>query len=104
MIKNLEALLAKGLDNAGLRFALATRYLADDKPAEALEHAKVALEFDPAYSAAWRVCGQAQVALGLNDEAMATYEQGIAVAEKRGDEQAARQMRVFARRLDRSAT
>ena len=34
-------------------------------------------------------------------EALAAYRDGIAVAERKGDKQAAREMTVFARRIER---
>jgi predicted Zn-dependent protease len=56
---------------------------------------------DPAYSAAWKLLGKALSEAGQPGEALAAYEQGIVVAEARGDLQAAREMTVFARRLRR---
>lgn len=104
MTANLEALLAKGHDSASLRFALATRYLADNDIERALEHAKFAVRLDADYSAAWKLLGRVSVAAGLSEQAVSAYETGIGVAERRGDQQAAREMRVFLKRLDRSRT
>ena len=42
-------------------------------------------------------------AAGRNAEALTIYERGIAVAERRGDQQAAKEMRVFSKRLARAA-
>jgi len=100
-IERLEAMLAAGRDGAMLRFTLASRYLADGDAGKAVAHAEVAVQLDPDYSAAWRLLGQALTALGRKPEAAMTYERGIAVAERRGDQQAAREMRVFLRRLTR---
>ena len=99
LTENLEALLAGGTDNAALRVALATRYLASDHADRALEHAGAAVDRDPDYSAAWRVLGKALSAAGRDGEARQAYEQGIKVAERRGDQQAAKEMRVFLKRL-----
>lgn len=99
MIDKLEAMLAGGHDDAMLRFTLASRYLTIGDCVKSLSHAEVAVELDPDYSAAWRLLGQAQTAAGMERDAAATYERGIAVAERRGDQQAARQMRVFLKRL-----
>lgn len=98
---SLEALLAGGTDNAALRVALATRYLAAGKAERALEHARAAVDRDAEYSAAWRVLGKALSAADDDDEARQAYEQGINVAERRGDQQAAKEMRVFLKRLAR---
>ena len=103
LIANLEALLVKGGDNAALRLALASRYLDADDPAAAVRHAEAAVRLDPEYSAAWKALGRALTAAGRNAEALTIYERGIAVAERRGDQQAAKEMRVFSKRLARAA-
>jgi len=101
MIDRLEAMLARGEDGAMLRFTLATHHFGEGDADEAIAHAEVAVHLDPDYSAAWRLLGQAQAAAGREHEAAATFERGIGVAERRGDQQAAREMRVFLRRLTR---
>lgn len=101
LTENLEALLAGGTDNAALRVALATRYLATGKAERAVEHARAAVDRDADYSAAWRVLGKALSAADRDDEARQAYEQGVKVAERRGDQQAAKEMRVFLKRLAR---
>lgn len=98
---SLESLLAGGTDNAALRVALATRYLAAGKAERAVEHAQAAVERDADYSAAWRVLGKALTAAGRDGAARQAYERGVEVAERRGDQQAAREMRVFLKRLAR---
>jgi Tfp pilus assembly protein PilF len=103
LIANLEALLAKGSDSATLRFALATRYLAAGDAAAAARHASGALALDADYSAAWKLLGQAQTAGGDAGAAAASYRRGIEVAERRGDRQAAKEMGVFLRRLEKAA-
>jgi tetratricopeptide (TPR) repeat protein len=103
LIANLEALIAKGGDGATLRLALASRYLdAGDAPAAA-RHAEAAVRLDPEYSAAWKALGRALTAAGRNADALAAYERGAKVAERRGDLQAAKEMRVFSKRLQRAA-
>lgn len=101
MIDRLEALLAKGQDGPALRFALASGYYAEGALQTALEHASVAVELDADYSAGWRLLGQIQAAAGLREKAAATFSHGIDVAEKRGDQQVAREMRVFLKRLQK---
>jgi hypothetical protein len=39
---------------------------------------------------------------GHPDDALAAYTEGIAVAGRRGDKQAQKEMQVFARRIERS--
>ena len=101
LIANLEALLAKGSDSATLRLALSSRYLDAGDASGAVRHAEAAVRLDPEYSAAWRALGRALVAAGRNDEARASYDRGVEVAERRGDRQAAKEMRVFSKRLQR---
>jgi Tfp pilus assembly protein PilF len=103
LLANLEALLAKGGDGAALRLALASRYLDAGDANAAARHAEAAVQLDPEYSAAWKALGLALTAAGRNAEAQAIYERGIAVAERRGDQQAAKEMRVFNKRLRRAA-
>lgn len=86
-------------DGALLRFSLGNEYLRIDAPAKAAEAFQAAVERDPNYSAAWKALGKARAAAGDATGALAAYERGIAVAEARGDIQAAREMTVFAKRL-----
>jgi DNA-binding SARP family transcriptional activator len=103
LIANLEALLIKGGDNAALRLALASRYLDANDAAAAVRHAEAAVRLDPEYSAAWKALGRALTAAGRDVDALTVYERGTQVAEARGDQQAAKEMRVFSKRLQRAA-
>jgi predicted Zn-dependent protease len=102
VIGNLEKLLAAGKDSALLRFSLGAEYLKARDAGTAVAHLRQALQQDRGYSAAWKLLGQALTELGRSVEALAAYREGIAVAEDKGDKQAAKEMRVFARRLERS--
>jgi Tfp pilus assembly protein PilF len=102
LIANLEKLLGGARDNALLRFSLGTEYLKVGDTNRALEHLTKAVEKDPSYSAAWKLLGRAFAEGGRPEEAVAIYRQGIAVAEKQGDKQAAKEMIVFARRIEES--
>lgn len=102
MIERFEALLASGKDGALLRFGLGSEYLkAGDSP-RAVTHLRAALALDPGYSAAWKLLGKALEA-GDPEAAGEAYRQGIAAAESRGDKQAAREMQVFLKRLERAS-
>jgi Tfp pilus assembly protein PilF len=103
LIASLEALLAKGGDGATLRLALAARYLDSGDAAGAVRHAEAAVQLDPEYSAGWKALGRALTAAGRSADAIAAYQRGIEVAERRGDQQAAKEMRVFSARLKRAA-
>jgi predicted Zn-dependent protease len=95
----LERLLAAGKDSALLRFGLGNAYLKAGDTLRAAEHLRRALAFDPGYSAAWKLLGQALAAAGRDADALAAYRDGIVAAEKKGDKQAMKEMQVFARRL-----
>lgn len=101
-LENLLKMLAAGRDNALLRFSLGNEYVKSGEPAAAVPHLRAALGHDPAYSAAWKLLGKALEASGALDEALAAYREGIAVAERKGDKQAAKEMTVFARRIERA--
>jgi Tfp pilus assembly protein PilF len=103
LIANLEALLEKGGDSATLRLALASRYLEAGDSAASVRHAQGAVRIDAEYSAGWKALGKALAAAGKATEAQQAFERGIEVAERRGDRQAANEMRVFVKRLARDA-
>lgn len=95
----LEALLAKGQDNALLRYSLGNEYLNGGDAAAAVAHLKSAVGHDPDYSAAWKLLGKAHAALGERPAARQAWEHGITAAARKGDKQAEKEMRVFLRRL-----
>jgi cytochrome c-type biogenesis protein CcmH/NrfG len=59
------------------------------------------VQFDPNYSAAWKLLGKACLAANDAVGAAEAWRQGIAVAQKRGDKQAEKEMTVFLRRIER---
>lgn len=101
MIANLEKLLGGPRDGALLRFSLGNAWLVQDA-ARAAAYYRDAVERDAKYSAAWKGLGKALVAAGRAPEAIDAWRQGIAVAEGRGDIQAAKEMKVFVRRAEKS--
>ena len=96
-----EALLATGKDNALVRFGLGLAYLNAGEPGRAVEHLRSAVGHDPGYSAAWKLLGRSLAESGNPEEAREAYRSGIAAAESKGDKQAAKEMTVFLRRLDK---
>jgi Tfp pilus assembly protein PilF len=100
-ITQLEKLLATGKDHALLRFSLASAYLEQDQAEIAARHLACAVTLDPNYSAAWKLYGKSLMMLGHHNQARAIYTQGISVANARGDIQAAKEMTVFLKRLDK---
>ena len=104
MLENLEAMLAAGQDNALLRFTIGNEHLKQGNGRLAADHLRAAVRQDPEYSAAWKVLGRALQSLGDFNEACHAFEQGIATAERRGDIQAAREMRVFLKRARKAVS
>ena len=100
-IDTLEAMLARGQDNALLRYGLGGEYLKLNQPDKAAEHLRQAVAQDPKCSAAWKLLGKALAEAGRIDEAVKAYADGIRVAEEKGDKQAAKEMTVFLRRLQK---
>jgi len=101
-LERFEALLASGKDSPLLRFSLGMQYLRAADPARAVEHLRAAIAQDAGYSAAWKLLGKALTDTGQPSEAMAAYRSGIAAAEKKGDKQAAKEMHVFLKRLEKA--
>ena len=102
-VERFEAILAGGDDSASLRFALGTEYAKLAETARAIQHLRVAVSLDPEFSAAWKLLGKAETDAGLTEDAIASYQEGIRAATRRGDVQAAREMKVFLRRLQKTS-
>jgi predicted Zn-dependent protease len=101
VIANLQKLIGTPRDGALLRFSLGSEYLKAGDAHNAQLQLREAVARDPAYSAAWKLLGKALTDLGEPQAALDAYRQGIAVAEKKGDKQAAKEMTVFARRIEK---
>lgn len=98
-IESLEKMLGGPRDSALLRFSLGNEYLKAGDSAKAANCFQNAVDRDNQYSAAWKALGKALLDSGDHTGALAAYERGITVAEAKGDIQAAKEMKVFARRL-----
>ena len=101
-LESFERMLASGKDGALLRFSLGNEYLKAGRAAEAVTHLRRAVELDAGYTAAWKILGRALADAGRLEEALAAYREGIAVAQRKGDKQAGKEMTVFARRIEKS--
>ena len=101
-IAALEKMLARGRDDALLRFGLGDAYLRDGQANAAITHLRAAVEQKPEYSAAWKLLGKAYVEAAELEQALNSYKAGINAAEAAGDRQAAKEMTVFARRVQKS--
>jgi Tfp pilus assembly protein PilF len=101
VLENFERMLADGKDSPILRFSLGNEYLKAGRPEQAAAHFACAVEQDPEYSAAWKAYGKALTEAGRLQEALDVYRKGIEVAQGKGDIQAAKEMTVFARRIQK---
>ncbi|MBT6277552.1 MAG: tetratricopeptide repeat protein [Chromatiales bacterium] len=97
----LERMLAKGRDDALLRFSLGNAYLSEGDALCAASHFEAAVRHNPDYSAAWKLLGKAYAQASNFDQAEQAYKNGIASATRNGDLQAVKEMTVFARRVSR---
>lgn len=102
MLEKLEDLLTQGQDNALLRFGLGNAYFKEGKLEQAIEHLRAAVRHDTHYSAAWKMLGRALAEAGQVDNAIVAYKDGIHSAEHKGDKQAAKEMQVFLKRLQKT--
>lgn len=100
MIEALRKQIGGPRDGALLRYSLGHALLGAGDSRAAVEQLRAAVDFDANYSAAWKLLGQALLQHDDPDAAMAAWQQGIAVANQRGDVQAAKEMTVFRRRLE----
>jgi Tfp pilus assembly protein PilF len=100
-VERFESLLAQGKDSPLLRFGLGSHYLAAGENLRAASNLRAAVEQDPGYSAAWKLLGRALALAGRKDDAREAFRSGIEAAQRRGDKQAAREMGVFLKRLER---
>lgn len=103
-IETFENMLAQGQDGALLRFTLGNEYLAAGDPAAAVVHLRQAVAHDPDYSAAWRALGKACERCDDPAGAADAWRNGVDAAERRGDKQAAKEMGVFLRRLEKKGS
>lgn len=103
MIENLEKLRGGPRDGAMLRLSLGNAWL-DEDPLQAVACYREALGFDAEYSAAWKGLGRALEKAGEDAAALEAWREGIAVATRRGDLQAGKEMTVFARRVEKRLT
>ncbi|MFQ5983793.1 MAG: hypothetical protein ACE5KS_10530 [Woeseiaceae bacterium] len=100
-IDALLAMLERGQDSALLRFSLGNEYLGEEEYILAAEHLRRAVDLDRNYSAAWKLLGRTLANQSRTAEAIEAYRQGIEIAEANGDRQAAKEMTVFLRRLEK---
>jgi predicted Zn-dependent protease len=103
-IDKLLKLIGTARDGALLRFSLGSEYLKLDDFENAAASLRAAVQMDPDYSAAWKLLGRALAESGRTDDALQAWRAGITAAQRRGDLQAAKEMQVFARRLEKQSS
>jgi len=103
LVKRLEAMLAKGQNNAMLRLSLGKAYTEQEQYDVAAPHLRAALELDPQYSVAWKWLGKALQGQGDIAGARQAWQNGIEAAQTRGDQQIIKELQVFLKRLDRAS-
>lgn len=99
-LEALEKLLGGPRDNALLRHSIGLIHLHEGRADAAAGRFREAVASDPGFSAGWKMLGKALAAAGDADGAAGAWRSGIAAADARGDVQAAKEMKVFLRRLE----
>lgn len=82
-----------------LYYGLGLEYFKLERYQEAVNAFKTVIKLKPDYSAAYRELGKALTQVGQLEEARKIYEEGMVVAEKKGDLQTKKEMNVFLNRL-----
>ncbi|HET6630866.1 MAG TPA: tetratricopeptide repeat protein [Woeseiaceae bacterium] len=100
-IEALLQMLERGQDSALLRFSLGVEYRAEERYADSILHLTEAVKLDPGYSAAWKLLGRSLESAGRGADAGQAWRKGIEAAESKGDRQAAKEMAVFLKRLEK---
>lgn len=102
-IDALRKLLAKGQDNAMLRFGLGKALLDSGDADEASEQLRACVDHDPDYSAAWKLLGKAEQQRGDTEAARRAWASALDSASRKGDKQTEREVQVFLNKLDKAA-
>lgn len=99
-ITQLESLVAGDPEDYTGHFLLGKLYLDAGRFAEGAACFERSFALKPDYSAAYRFAGDCHRKAGDGAAARARYTEGIAVAERVGDLQTAKEMHAFLRRMD----
>ncbi|MDA0978308.1 MAG: tetratricopeptide repeat protein [Proteobacteria bacterium] len=103
MTDNLEKMLAKGRDDAMLRFGLGSAYFNDRAYDRAVPHLEACIAHDADYSAAYKLLGRSLLKLGQTEQAAAVFDQGLQAARRQGDKQTEKEITVFRQRMTRES-
>lgn len=99
----LESMLNRGNDNAMLRYTLGLVCFKEKDFTAAVEHLEIALEQESNHSASWKLYGKTLTKLERYEDAEMAFDKGIDNALSQGDIQAAKEMKVFLKRLHKAA-
>jgi tetratricopeptide (TPR) repeat protein len=91
-LQQLLAFLEEDPDDAFTIYAVATEYLKTDID-KAREYYELLLRKKPAYVPTYYHAAHLYLDLGMDEEAVATFEKGITVAQQQGDQLALRELR-----------
>ncbi|MBT8439092.1 MAG: tetratricopeptide repeat protein [Gammaproteobacteria bacterium] len=103
MLDNLKNMLGTERENQLLHYSIGNEYLKSNEFDLAEKHLRKAVSLDPDYSAGWKLLGKTLNAAEKYDIAVDVFLDGIEVAEKRGDIQAAKEMKVFLKRARKNS-
>lgn len=84
-----------------LRFALGNEYMNQGEWVAAAEALAEAVRQDAEMSAAWKLYGRALMLAGDAEHASDVLEQGLTIARIQGDKQAAKEMQVYLKRIEK---
>ncbi len=94
-IERLEKLIEMDPEDATGLFMLGKLYIDDQNYQKAAEALEKCISVKPDYSAAWKLCGDSYRKVDNMDKAKEIYQQGIEVADERGDLQTVREMKAL---------
>ena len=103
IIARLQAQLDAGKDAPLLRFGLGSALFNDRCYGDAAEHLRECVRQMPDHSAAWKLLGRSEMALGNDSAAEMAFTRGLAVAQEKGDVQVEREIGVFLKKLARKS-
>ena len=98
-INNMESMLGLGHDNALMRLTMGKAFMKHRKFIEAAEQLALALKLEPEYLAAWKLYAQTLIELNQVQTAIEAYEQGISIANRKGNLQLADEMKNTLQKL-----
>jgi predicted Zn-dependent protease len=96
-----RTLLERDPENPMVLYSLGSELFKEKKYLEAKGYLDRAVRNKPDYSVAYRTLGRTLYELGEDNEARRVFDEGREVAQKNGDLQTAKEIDVFARRLEK---